>query len=74
MTDPMISIVTLLISSLITVESCPLRSGNGAGRQNGFRVTADNIEVFDIFDAVKLFGKMLKEAKASGKCKISDPL
>ena len=36
----------------------------------GFKVMPDSIEVFDVEDAVQLFGRMLKEAVASGKCKI----
>lgn len=34
----------------------------------GFKVTPDSIEVFDIEDAVRLFGQMLKEAYTSDKC------
>lgn len=38
----------------------------------GFRVMPDSIEVFDVEDAVLLFGQMLKEAVASGRCKVDN--
>ncbi len=36
----------------------------------GFKVMPDSIEVFDIEDAVGLFGQMLKEAVVSGRCEV----
>ena len=36
----------------------------------GFRTMPDSIEIFDVEDAVQLFGQMLKEAVASGRCKV----
>lgn len=36
----------------------------------GFRVMPDSIEIFDVEDAVQLFGQMLREAVASARYKV----
>jgi len=38
----------------------------------GFKVMPDSLEVFEVEDAVRLFGQMLKEAVTSGRCKVDN--
>ena len=38
----------------------------------GFRLLADSIELFEPYEAVRLFGQALEEAYASGNCEIAD--
>ena len=38
----------------------------------GFRLLSDSLEIFDRYDAVRMFGRMLKEAYTSGACVIDE--